>query len=287
MSLLIPPINFGMVDDDIYRSGEPIDLNFPFLESLQLRTLLVLSSSPPSAALVAFVNDQNFSADSSDADSDHHSSNGFFPFAASALLSSPLLRLQRPVQSPTPLRLLHMPPSASSITHSAAAAASSASASSPPSASSASSASASGASGAPLSLSEETVISALSLLLTPSALPILVSCSSGHWLTGTVIGCWRKVCGWSLSSISAEYRRFGIGGDEVGRGGSMNEQFIELFDTELVQGGRRERERRRNRGAAATPAAQPMTGRRGAGSSNSDSSQPQAVHASSAASVGP
>ena len=112
------------------------------------------------------------------------------------------------------------------------------------------------------------MISALSLLLSPSALPILVSCSSGHWLTGTVIGCWRKVCGWSLSSISAEYRRFGTGGDDAGRGG-MNEQFIELFDTELVQGGRRERERRRNRGAA-PPASALLTGRRAAGGGNSE-----------------
>ena len=83
MSLLIPPINFGMVDDDIYRSGEPIELNFPFLESLQLRTLLVLSSSPPSPALQAFVNDQNFSADGTDADGDFHSDHAFSPFVSS------------------------------------------------------------------------------------------------------------------------------------------------------------------------------------------------------------
>ncbi|KAJ5072004.1 tyrosine-protein phosphatase oca1-related [Anaeramoeba ignava] len=42
MTKLIPPINFGMVEDDLYRSGFPNELNFPFLEKLALKTIISL-----------------------------------------------------------------------------------------------------------------------------------------------------------------------------------------------------------------------------------------------------
>ncbi len=47
---------------------------------------------------------------------------------------------------------------------------------------------------------------------------------------GTVIGCLRKVQQWNLASIFSEYRRYA--GSKMR---SMNEQFIELFDTDLVR----------------------------------------------------
>ena len=40
--LLIPPDNFAMVEPGIYRSGFPAKKNFPFLKSLNLRTILYL-----------------------------------------------------------------------------------------------------------------------------------------------------------------------------------------------------------------------------------------------------
>jgi tyrosine-protein phosphatase OCA1 len=46
---------------------------------------------------------------------------------------------------------------------------------------------------------------------------------------GAVVGCLRKIQGWHLSSIFEEYRRFA--GSKVRL---QNEQFIELFDTDLV-----------------------------------------------------
>ncbi|KAK8866530.1 tyrosine-protein phosphatase required for protection against superoxide stress (By similarity) [Tritrichomonas musculus] len=48
--------------------------------------------------------------------------------------------------------------------------------------------------------------------------------------TGTVIGCFRKLQNWSLSNIIEEFRRYtGL------KPSSMHEQFIELFDTDLVK----------------------------------------------------
>ena len=35
-----PPLNFSMVDNGIFRSGFPDSANFPFLQTLQLRSIL-------------------------------------------------------------------------------------------------------------------------------------------------------------------------------------------------------------------------------------------------------
>jgi tyrosine-protein phosphatase OCA1 len=40
---LFPPLNFGTVETDLYRSGIPNELNFQFLQSLNLKTVLILS----------------------------------------------------------------------------------------------------------------------------------------------------------------------------------------------------------------------------------------------------
>ena len=47
--LLMPPENFNMVSPGIYRSSFPKKRNFPYLEKLQLRTVLtlILESYPP------------------------------------------------------------------------------------------------------------------------------------------------------------------------------------------------------------------------------------------------
>ena len=49
-------------------------------------------------------------------------------------------------------------------------------------------------------------------------------------MIGVVVGCLRKIQQWHLSSIFEEYRRYA--GTKVRL---QNEQFIELFDTDLVR----------------------------------------------------
>jgi tyrosine-protein phosphatase OCA1 len=51
MSLYMPPMNFGMVADDLYRSGAPNELNFPFLEKLHLKKIIFLAPDDPSQQL--------------------------------------------------------------------------------------------------------------------------------------------------------------------------------------------------------------------------------------------
>jgi protein tyrosine/serine phosphatase len=47
----IPPINFGAVEENIYRSGQPNELNFPFLEKLGLKTIIFLAAEEPNEKL--------------------------------------------------------------------------------------------------------------------------------------------------------------------------------------------------------------------------------------------
>jgi protein tyrosine/serine phosphatase len=42
-AMLFPPLNFGVIEEDLYRSAMPTELNFPFMRTLQLRTILNLS----------------------------------------------------------------------------------------------------------------------------------------------------------------------------------------------------------------------------------------------------
>jgi len=152
----IPPINFGMVADDLYRSGQPNELNFPFLEKLHLKTIVFLAPDEPSQQLKNFTEEQQ-------------------------------------------INLIHLGVDSLS----------------------------SSATWNPIS--EDVVISALRLILDTSLYPLAMMCNLGRHRTGTVVGCLRKLQRWNLTSIFEEYHRYA--GITVRL---VNEQFIELFDTDLV-----------------------------------------------------
>jgi tyrosine-protein phosphatase OCA1 len=144
-----------MVEDDLYRSGQPNELNFPFLEKLQLKTVIWLAPDEPSEAFQNFLDElgiETFHLGMSD-----HHQNPWNP------------------------------------------------------------------------VSEDMVIEALAMILDKSHYPLYVCCNLGRHRTGTVIGCLRKFQRWNLTSILDEYRRYA--GQKVRL---LNEQFMELFDTDLV-----------------------------------------------------
>ncbi|KAI9229746.1 MAG: protein-tyrosine phosphatase [Piptocephalis tieghemiana] len=150
----IPPQNFGIIEDGLYRSGQPNELNFPFLEKLGLRTVIWLAPEEPNQRFLDFVDDQEI-------DLRH-------------------LGVATSVNAWDPV-------------------------------------------------TEEIVLAALEVVLTPTKHPMIVMCNLGRHRTGTVVGCLRKLQRWNLASIFEEYRRYA--GQKVR---VMNEQFIELFDTDLV-----------------------------------------------------
>lgn len=48
VKILVPPLNFALVAEDVYRSGHPLEINYPFLENLNLKTIVYIGD-PPSA----------------------------------------------------------------------------------------------------------------------------------------------------------------------------------------------------------------------------------------------
>ncbi|KAH3901420.1 putative tyrosine protein phosphatase OCA1 SCDLUD_002912 [Saccharomycodes ludwigii] len=51
---VVPPLNFCPVERYLYRSGQPSPVNFPFLDTLNLKTIIWLSNEDPQDALLDF-----------------------------------------------------------------------------------------------------------------------------------------------------------------------------------------------------------------------------------------
>ncbi|KAK6903121.1 tyrosine phosphatase [Kwoniella mangroviensis CBS 10435] len=176
MAKIVPPMNFGLVEDGFYRSAQPSELNFSFLEKLNLKTIIWVGAEEPSEILLSFLNSQGITLHNL---APQVSLNPHFPppYTDSGVV---------PISDHYHLPPLPPPP-------------------------------------------EPLIIQSLTLLLRPTTFPTLVCCNMGRHRTGTVVGCYRKLQRWALSSILEEYRRYA--GMKVR---ILNEQFIELFDTDLV-----------------------------------------------------
>ncbi|KAM9998045.1 hypothetical protein ACTFIY_007684 [Dictyostelium cf. discoideum] len=173
----IPPLNFGMVADDLYRSGQPNELNFPFLEKLQLKKIIFLAPDDPSQQLSNNTLPLIIDIFSNNNNNNNNYSQNFVEDQDIELIHLGMDTHQNPWNP----------------------------------------------------ISEEIVISALKIILNPDNYPLHIMCNLGRHRTGTVVGCLRKLQRWNLTSIFEEYRRFA--GSKVKL---LNEQFIELFDTDLV-----------------------------------------------------
>nr|CAG8459646.1 7677_t:CDS:2 [Entrophospora candida] len=146
--------NYGMIEEDLYRSGQPNELNFPFLEKLGLKTVVWLAPEEPNQRFINFIDDQEIH------------------FYHLGVISS-TTNAWDPI-------------------------------------------------------TEEVVLEALELILNSHNYPMIIMCNLGRHRTGTIVGCLRKLQRWNLTSIFEEYRRYA--GPKVR---VLNEQFIELFDTDL------------------------------------------------------
>lgn len=78
-------------------------------------------------------------------------------------------------------------------------------------------------------ISEEVVKQSMEIILHRDNHPMLVCDVGGMHLVGMVIGCLRRLQNWNINSVINEYRSFaGV------KTRYVNEQFIELFDIDLV-----------------------------------------------------
>ncbi|KAJ1631181.1 protein-tyrosine phosphatase, partial [Pavlovales sp. CCMP2436] len=78
--------------------------------------------------------------------------------------------------------------------------------------------------------SDDLLKQALEIALDASAYPLLLMSSSGNHGVGLVVGCLRRLQGWSISSALDEYRSFAAPSSRY-----TTEQAIELFDLQLVE----------------------------------------------------
>ncbi|KAI9143588.1 tyrosine phosphatase family-domain-containing protein [Paraphysoderma sedebokerense] len=78
-------------------------------------------------------------------------------------------------------------------------------------------------------VSEELIKEGLEIVLNTDYHPVIVICTSGIHETGTFVGCLRKLQHWNFNSIVVEYRSYASSKSRY-----INEQFVELFDVDLV-----------------------------------------------------
>eukprot|EP01094_Clydonella_sp_ATCC50884_P015703 TRINITY_DN26328_c0_g1_i1.p1 TRINITY_DN26328_c0_g1~~TRINITY_DN26328_c0_g1_i1.p1 ORF type:complete len:211 (-),score=69.56 TRINITY_DN26328_c0_g1_i1:194-826(-) len=77
-------------------------------------------------------------------------------------------------------------------------------------------------------VTDDLIKEALEIVLDVTTHPVCINCTSGEQETGVLVGCLRRLQGWNLTSTLHEYRRF------TKHRRLFNEQFIELFDVDLV-----------------------------------------------------
>ena len=267
MARLFPPLNFGNVEANVYRSGFPTELNFGFLQSLGLRTVVILGTTAPSPAK-------------------HQQRRGEQQHQQlqQQLQQSQHQPQHQQLQQQQQQRRQHVFDEIGDAGAGTGAGASDTATSSSASligggggggrrgggggeggvgggegggASAATSSSTEGdGSFAALPpafsafledlsiraihveggsrVTEDMVITTLHALIDPSNHPVLLTCASGRYLTGAVVGCLRKMQRWALVCIFEEYRRFA--GQRLHQ---QHEQFVEIFDTDLVAVGQK------------------------------------------------
>lgn len=195
--LLIPPDNFSMVEPGIYRSGFPGKKNFPFLKSLQLRTVLYLCPEEYPEANLAFLTAAHVQLmqygvmGNKEASGQRRRQRG--EGAAPG------------VDSQLTLTLVSFPPLLLSF--------SSLSTSQPF-----------------LEIPQDILSLALLQILDTRNHPLLVHCNKGKHRTGCMIGILHKALGWSLSAIFDEYRVFSTPKERF-----VDQQWIESWQMDLPQ----------------------------------------------------
>ncbi|KAL9316158.1 hypothetical protein ACSQ67_017159 [Phaseolus vulgaris] len=214
--LFIPPLNFAMVDNGIFRSGFPEPANFSFLQTLGLRSIMsVPSSQSPSlsffslALLLPCVSVSVFEFD------DAFGIVFEYPIDELLVKSSPCMMLlivclfdwvfvRYLCPEPYPeanmeflksngIKLYHF-----------------------------------GIEGHKepfVNIPEDTIREALKVVLDVRNHPVIIHCKRGKHRTGCLVGCYRKLQKWCLSSVFDEYQRFAAAKARV-----SDQRFVELFD---------------------------------------------------------
>ncbi len=59
---LFPPLHYGAVEDGLYRSALPTNINYPFLKTLNIKTFVILSPDAVGEEFVMFLDECSINA---------------------------------------------------------------------------------------------------------------------------------------------------------------------------------------------------------------------------------
>jgi len=81
-----------------------------------------------------------------------------------------------------------------------------------------------------VNIPQDTIREALKVVLDVRNHPVLIHCKRGKHRTGCLVGCFRKLQRWCLTSVFDEYQRFAAAKARV-----TDQRFMELFDVSSLK----------------------------------------------------
>lgn len=204
--IYVPPLNFSLVEDGIYRSGFPMPINYPFLKQLKLKTIIYLGDlcldKPKDKKDKSKEKDKDKSTDKDkDKDKDKEKSkdekkpkkdkSGIVEIYENykAWIDTTDINyyplVMKSSQEPFILQETQQ-------------------------------------------VTQKSLVGALELMLNKENFPILIHSNKGKHRIGVLVGLMRKLLqGWCMSGIFEEYEKFAMGKSE------FDLEFIEMWQPEL------------------------------------------------------
>lgn len=193
--MYVPPLNFSLVEDGIYRSGFPMPINYPFMKRIEFKTIIYLGDLESSKKTDK---DKKDKKDKKEKDKDEtktkkpkkdkHGTAEIFENYKSWIGTTDITFHHLVMHSSQEPFILN--------THAEAQAA---------------------------------LVKALELLLDKRNFPLLIHSNKGKHRIGVLVGLMRKILqGWCMSGIFEEYEKFAMGKSE------FDLEFIELWQPELA-----------------------------------------------------
>ncbi|XP_020870963.1 probable tyrosine-protein phosphatase At1g05000 isoform X1 [Arabidopsis lyrata subsp. lyrata] len=195
---LIPPLNFSMVDNGIFRSGFPDSANFSFLQTLGLRSIIYLCPEPYTESNLQFLKSNGIRLFQFGIEGNKDSSLGEL-----SGLENQILQCVPDLDNEIWLHLWSSKhqkegPLTNGLSKTLEPF---------------------------VNIPDRKIRMALKVLLDEKNHPVLIHCKRGKHRTGCLVGCLRKLQKWCLTSIFDEYQRFAAAKARV-----SDQRFMETFD---------------------------------------------------------
>lgn len=193
----VPPLNFSLVEDGIYRCGFPMPINYPFMEQLKLKTIIYLGDLGHE---IPKKKNKEEKRDTDEKKRDKEEKKAKKPKKDKHGTTEIFENYKAWINS-TDITFHHL------VMHS---------------------------SQEPFILNsheetQEALIKALLLMLDRQNFPMLIHSNKGKHRIGILVGLMRKILqGWCMSGIFEEYEKFAMGKSE------FDLEFIELWQPELT-----------------------------------------------------